>query len=180
MINAHVIYSKIQQESKLHGWPLTHRGDLESDEILLKRAEIETPNREYIWILRDGGTCLIPLYEGIDPVHVENWSDGRFYHAVDDKLNSIPKAMAFSLIKEPPFNIKSCTSLPMLVDKMDRLLGSPWSQNETFSLHNSSTNLASWESWKRAFNESGKQLMVDFIADVQRHATTLNKMRLVA
>lgn len=180
MIKAIAIYSKILQESEQHGWPLNHRGDLESDEILLKRAEMENPNRQYIWILRDNGTCLIPLYEGIDPVHVENWSEGIFYHAVEDKLNSIPKEMAISLIKEPPFSLKSCTSLPILVDKMDRLLGSPWSQNEIFSLNNDSTNAASWESWKKAFNESGNQLMVDFIADVQRHAATLTKLRLVA
>lgn len=180
MIKAIAIYSKILQESEQHGWPLNHRGDLESDEILLKRAEMENPNRQYIWILRDNGTCLIPLYEGIDPVHVENWSEGIFYHAVEDKLNSIPKEMAISLIKEPPFSLKSCTSLPILVDKMDRLLGSPWSQNEIFTLNNDSTNVASWESWKRSFNESGNQLMVDFIADVQRHAATLQKLRLIA
>jgi hypothetical protein len=180
MLDARTLYSKIQNESEKTGWPVNHRGDIESDEMLLKRSALETPHREYIWILRDRGTCLIPLFEGIDPVHVENWSEGLFYHAIDDKLNSIPKAMAFSLIQEPPFNIKSCTSLPFLVDKMMRLLDSPWSRNEMFSLNNDNTNEASWGAWKNAFDESGNKLMVEFIANVQRQAATLTKLRLVA
>lgn len=180
MLDAQVIYSKIKKESEKTGWPVNHRGDIESDELLLKRAALETPHREYIWILRDSGTCLIPLFEGIDPVHVSNWSDGLCYHAIEDKLNSIPKEMALSLIQEPPFSIKSCTSLPILVDKMSHLLSSPWSRNEMFSLNNDKTNPASWESWKKAFNESGNQLMVDFITNVQCHAATLTKLRLVA
>jgi hypothetical protein len=180
MLDAQAIYSKIQKESELQGWPVNERGDLSSDEVLLKRAAIETPNREYIWVLRESGTCLIPLYEGIDPIHVEHWSEGLFYHVVGNKLNSIPKEMAFNLVNEPPFNVNACTSLPILVDKMDRVLCSPWSQNEMFSLNNDNTHIASWESWKKAFDESGNQLMVEFIANVQRQAATLTKLRLVA
>ncbi|WP_282109340.1 hypothetical protein [Shewanella algicola] len=170
----------MQKISEEKMWPVKNTDSLEHDEMLLNRDLIDHPNREYLWILRDDGTCLIPLYEGVDPMFVKYWPDNFYYHVVEDKLNAIPEALALSLIHEPPFNVNSCTTLSVLVDKMSRLLNEPSAQNEIFNIDGQKTSQSSWSQWKETFEFCGNELMVEFIEKVEIQATRLTQLRLVA
>lgn len=180
MLDAKSIYSKMQKISKEKNWPVTNVDSLEHDEILLTQDLTEHPNREYIWILREDGTCLIPLYEGIDPVFVKYWPNNFYFHVVEDKLNAIPEEMALSLIGELPFNINSCSSLSSLVEKMSRLLNEPSSQNQIFDIDGQKTTLSSWKQWQETFDFCGNTLMVEFMDKAIIQAARLTQLRLVA
>jgi len=180
MLDVKTIISKMQKISEEKQWPTSNADSLTHDELLLEKDFVEHPNREYIWILHADGTCLIPLYQGVDPVYVKYWPNNYYYHVVEDKLNSIPESMAESLICEPPFNIVSCTSLSALVDKMNSLLNEPASQNVIFDIENQRTTEASWSQWRNAFECCGNSLMVEFMDKVKEHAAKLTKLRLVA
>ena len=121
------------------------------------------PEEKFIWVLREDGTHLTPLYLGVDPVWVEGFkSDDRKYYEVDSKrgeLRCITHQEACLLINQPPLK-ELPESLTSLTAEVERILEfNHWRLfrvNETPALNN-------WSGWKDEFLTANNGLMYHFM-----------------
>ncbi len=182
MLDAKKLIQKMELHSISFGLAEAYQSNLKIDYNLIKQAEIESNMTEYIWILRSNGTCLIPLYSGVNSLHVKAWNqeENEFFHVVGSAVNTINCDFAITLANEYPFNVSRVTSLELLVEKMDKLLMSPSIQSSAFDFVSSTTASNTWSQWREFFYQNENKMMSDFMDESIIQSKKLSKLRLVA
>ena len=162
-MNVEIITTKMQQICEAKGLPKTHKSDLNIDRSILKKWC--NSSTQFIWILRRSGTILVPLYKGVDPVYVSHWADEneQCFHVVDDKVNPIPKDIAKQFAAMPPFDVSNIHYVDHLIMEMDKVLQNDHVASSGFICVELTTNRSSWSQWKNWFDETGNQMMSEFM-----------------
>ncbi|WP_345860787.1 hypothetical protein [Shewanella algae] len=166
MLDHSSIKIKMQEASKALALPVTNRGLLAFVEEEIRLASISEPTSEFVWVLRDYGTGLIPLYSGINPLFLgDKEQETKYCHIHGEEVEEIEYAKAKLLISKPPFSLKHM-SMGQITDSMHKLLSNTWMQTESFHTNLCSTDISSWASWREIFNDNGNEMMVSFMTKV--------------
>lgn len=101
------LYEKMVAESNRIGWPEAFVEDLTFHDR--EMVEAMQPGEEAIWIVRENGTFLERMYQGICPEGVEYYAPQpvrcEFYHLKNHRVPEVRKvaaAEAVRLIRRPP------------------------------------------------------------------------------
>jgi hypothetical protein len=182
MLNAKEIINKMNELSNQFNMPTAYKEDLNIDYSIIKQAETQSNSTEYVWILRQNGTCLIPLYCGANPVHVTAWenSEHRYFHIAGSSVNQINYEFALSLANEYPFNPSKVTSMAQLMDAMDVLLSGSVVQSSAFEVVHLTSSVRSWSEWHRWFDSTSNTMMAEFMVKAIKQHKLLNDIRLAA
>ncbi|QIR16343.1 hypothetical protein [Shewanella aestuarii] len=182
MLNATEIIKKMTEISNSFDMPKAYKEDLNIDFSLIKQAETQSNSTEYVWILRENGTCLIPLYCGANPVHVSAWesSDYHYFHIAGANVNQINFKFALSLANEFPFNPTKVTSMSQLMADMDRLLSGSIVQSSAFEVVHLTTSLSSWSDWQKWFASTKNTMMAEFMIKAIKQHKLLIDIKLAA
>ena len=182
MLNATEIIKKMTEISQSLDMPKAYKEDLNIDFSLIKQAATQANTTEYVWIVRENGTCLIPLYCGANPVHVSAWEniDYHYFHVAGSNVNKINFKFALSLANEIPFNPSKVTSMSHLMVEMDRILSGSVVQSSAFDVVHLSSSQGSWGEWNKWFESTKNTMMVEFMTKAIKQHKLLIDIKLAA
>ena len=135
-----------------------YQSDLEIDRNILSAY----PNSEFVWALRECGTAMIPLYKGVDSVHITYWlreETTKFFHLTKDGIKEISKETVRKLAETPPFNPSSCDDAETLITRVNAVLGYGHERGWWES------NGKSWAEMENKFSNSSNKIMANFMFD---------------
>lgn len=135
-----------------------YQSDLEVDKIILEAY----PNSEFVWVLRECGTAMIPLYKGVDSTHITYWvkeEKSKFFHLTRTEIKEISRENASFLAEKPPFNPALCDDAETLLEMVNAVLSDGHERGWWES------NGKSWAEMENKFSNSSNKVMAKFLFD---------------
>ncbi|MBB1390804.1 hypothetical protein H5185_15470 [Shewanella sp. SG44-6] len=141
-----------------------HEYDLKQDELVFD----EKLGCDFIWIVRENGTELVPLYRGFNPslvTYLTNRGCNSFFLITcTGNLSQIEAAKAVELIMTPPFRLTSFCNDKALREKVSQLLNTPRLNTSIFEQNVLSfDDYIGWYDW---FVKTKNHLMADVMNQV--------------
>ena len=124
------------------------------------------PQSEFLWLLRVEGSVMVPIKRGIHPAYVTEYL-GRgpcfLVNPSSDRIEAVSKDTAFTLIHEPPAELRQCQTVDELIDVVSKTL-SEW---EVFIERHPDVSVlpVDWPKWLGHFEQADNNVMVRFLTD---------------
>lgn len=149
------VIEKMKNHAESVDLPKFYKEDLEMDFSNLKKYG----NREYVWMLRECGSLLLPLRIGASPFLLEYYmrqdSTARFFHVKgfgEVTFKELKHKDVESLISQPPIEFGLINCPDDLISKVGKVLkdrnittsGLVTKEMETTPIH--------WSEWKKFFD----------------------------
>lgn len=162
--------------SKRESLPNAYHRDIASDIETLNRFQNDT-----IWILRDAGTVIAPLYMGIEPVYVTYWLNGKdskaktFLIKKTGHIEKISFEQAEKLIHAAPAEITSFQTTTQIYNTVNTVLqdgidNGIWG---IFDKPSSIPSVGDIYDWLEYFSHHKNAVMVDFMSKAIRILASL-------
>lgn len=152
-----------------HGLPQTGHDDIIDDMKELERYE----GLHLVWLLRSGGSTLVPVGVGVNPIHVTHWLWGSHGERVvafliysnSGVIEKIDAEEAERLVMQMPCPLSSLQKPDRLVHQVNSTLNQGmkmgiWGSFETSDLQGEQGD---WGAWQHFFSATGNRLMTSFI-----------------
>lgn len=153
-------HEKMMSIANGHQLPRFFKEDL----ICHKQTMDSYPLSEFLWLLRENGSIVVPIKKGVNPAFVTeylNMGPCFLVSPTSKQIKAVNKDQATHLIYQPPADLSKCSNHLELVSIVSKVLEA-W---ETF-LERTPTvtvNPVDWPKWIAFFEQSDNQVMVRFI-----------------
>lgn len=139
--------------------------DLIQDGLLFD--ELKAFDLSFIWVLRENGTVLVPLYRGFNPsliTYIAKKRGNRFFLIKSNgEITQIEAAKAVELISIPPFRVTAYSD-DALAAQVTKLLSTPRLNSSVFTCnHLKFDDFTGWHDW---FVSNKNNLMAGLMAQV--------------
>lgn len=170
MINSTIAFQQaiLKLSCNLH-LPSSNEEDLQRDSQILNNFS----GCDFVWLLREKGTTLLPLKIGANPDHITYFVEGdraQVMHAFHFKSQSgavekISLSEAERLVYQSPTEISLTMTLDKLVAEVDAVL----TRGKQFRLWGNSHSAiyqedVSWSEWKAFFEAHHNSVMLNLMA----------------
>lgn len=177
MLEIKKIHEDLLKISTESGLPVSHKDDLVTDFEILK--EFGRANSDFIWILRQNGTVMVPIRRGIDPYHIKHWAtyENECYLITKGEVRRISHTIAHELADEEPFNPNHEIFEMDLVKKVRAVLDDHYVRSSVFDSVGLSSEPYTWESWQAWFKDTENKMMANWIRRCNKRYETLMQYR---
>lgn len=167
-VNANAMFTQLKALSNHLEMPKFFLGDLDIDHNILRKYD----GRQFIWLVREAGTCLIPLRSGYPETTVAFYlSYGPAYLVDPDKglIEQLTKEKALELIKLPPLDVTLFDSAETLISKVTDCI-EKW---DAWLFNRPNIDSSNWSAWVDFCESSENFVMADFVLKAQKQLTKL-------
>lgn len=161
------IHDQMLSVAKQLNLPKIYVSDLDDDPRILSAFV----GCSFIWLLRTGGSTLIPLKVGADPSYVTNWlygTHGQEVHTfiIDAEHKSIEKISYEDAEKHilcPPDQISSLTPFDTVHSTVSQVLEKGRERGVWGIFEVPAIDCSDWKKWESYFTNSGNIVMQSFM-----------------
>lgn len=148
--------------------------NLEACLELDKFSMIAIPDTNFVWVLRESSTSIIPLKRGVSPLaSAMTIGKGMLFSVSPEHgvAELISEEAAMELIREPAVRLNELHSENAVIGAVNTVLTD--FQTMVFDRPDYSETQDQWDAWKEFFGTIGRNELVEFINDANFRLETI-------